>query len=316
MTFKENLTKKSTLQETVPRDFKGIWIPREIWLHTELSWLEKMLWAEIDSLDCAESGCTASNEYFETFFGLTERSVQLSLARLKRLGLIAQTHFDGRRRTLRSSLKSTYEKFCTSEVQDESRGEKNFTSRVKKISFSPTPPYKEENKVERKEEKGALPPDPPPPITPPSKTSQKKELLSFGKHVSLAKEAYESICVEFGKDRVDECFLQINDWIDAKGNKGYKDYAAAARNWLRRDSKAQKATKKSSAYEKNKAEVRTAQEVLKAKGSPKGKLIYLLDTQEERYVVRLDTGDRIHLDLEPSEFMKKFLETFNLTKKE
>ena len=33
------------------RDFKGIWIPREIWLNENLSLQEKAFIVEIDSLD-------------------------------------------------------------------------------------------------------------------------------------------------------------------------------------------------------------------------------------------------------------------------
>lgn len=53
------------------RDFKGIWIPKEIWLSKELSITEKAFLAEIDSLD-NEDGCFAGNDYFSEFFGLSK----------------------------------------------------------------------------------------------------------------------------------------------------------------------------------------------------------------------------------------------------
>ena len=56
---------------TLERAFKGIWIPKEIWLNKELTLLEKVFFVEIDSLD-NESGCFASNEYFSTFFDLSK----------------------------------------------------------------------------------------------------------------------------------------------------------------------------------------------------------------------------------------------------
>lgn len=52
------------------RAFKGIWIPKEIWLSKDLTILEKILLVEIDSLD-NEEGCFASNKYFAEFFGLS-----------------------------------------------------------------------------------------------------------------------------------------------------------------------------------------------------------------------------------------------------
>ncbi len=57
------------------RAFKGIWIPKEVWLNRELSLREKILIPEIDSLD-NEEGCYASNEYFSNFMNLSERQVQ------------------------------------------------------------------------------------------------------------------------------------------------------------------------------------------------------------------------------------------------
>lgn len=52
------------------RDFKGVWIPKEIWLDENLTWMEKLLLVEIDSLD-KEKGCFASNAYFGKFFQLS-----------------------------------------------------------------------------------------------------------------------------------------------------------------------------------------------------------------------------------------------------
>lgn len=52
------------------RDFKGVWIPKEIWIDKELTWMEKLLLVEINSLDNAE-GCYASNQYFADFFNLS-----------------------------------------------------------------------------------------------------------------------------------------------------------------------------------------------------------------------------------------------------
>jgi len=53
------------------RDFKGIWIPKEIWLNKELTVIEKLFLVEIDSLD-NEEGCYASNAHFSEMFELTK----------------------------------------------------------------------------------------------------------------------------------------------------------------------------------------------------------------------------------------------------
>ena len=57
------------------RNFKGIWIPKEIWLADNLSLQEKVLLVEIDSLDDEETGCYASNSYFAKFFSLTNARI-------------------------------------------------------------------------------------------------------------------------------------------------------------------------------------------------------------------------------------------------
>jgi hypothetical protein len=52
------------------RDFKGVWIDKQIWLNTELTWMEKLMIVEINSLD-NENGCYASNAYFAEFFQIS-----------------------------------------------------------------------------------------------------------------------------------------------------------------------------------------------------------------------------------------------------
>ena len=83
------------------RDFKGVWIPKEIWLNTDLSIIEKVLLVEIDSLDNSERGCFASNEYLASFVQLSEGRVANIISDLKKRKFIIQVFFDGRNRGLR-----------------------------------------------------------------------------------------------------------------------------------------------------------------------------------------------------------------------
>ena len=53
------------------REFKGVWIPAEIWLNENLTIMEKLFLVEIDSLN-GEKGCYASNEHFSNFFSLSK----------------------------------------------------------------------------------------------------------------------------------------------------------------------------------------------------------------------------------------------------
>lgn len=69
------------------RGFKGIWIPREIWLHPDLTMQEKIMLVEIDSLD-NDHGCWAQNKHFAEFLDIGERRVQAIIKSLKEKGYI------------------------------------------------------------------------------------------------------------------------------------------------------------------------------------------------------------------------------------
>ena len=85
------------------RDFKGMWIPKEIWLNKELTILERCLYAEINSLN-GKDGCFASNEYFAKFFDIKNKeTISKHISKLKKLNLVYEEKFDGRRRILRTT---------------------------------------------------------------------------------------------------------------------------------------------------------------------------------------------------------------------
>ena len=73
----------------VSRDFKGIWIPKEIWLDKNLTIQEKVFLAEIDSLE-GENGCFASNSYFMEFFGLSRDRIIKIIGSLVEKGYITK----------------------------------------------------------------------------------------------------------------------------------------------------------------------------------------------------------------------------------
>lgn len=86
------------------RDFKGVWIPKHIWLNPELGMLDKVLLVEIDSLDQSERGCYASNKYLADFCQCSESAVSKSVSKLTKLGFITCKNFDGRQRELKSNM--------------------------------------------------------------------------------------------------------------------------------------------------------------------------------------------------------------------
>lgn len=82
------------------RDFKGVWIPKEIWLNKDLTMLEKVIYTEISSLD-NENHCIAGNEYFAEFCNCSVSAVTKAIKHLKDIELIQELAFDGRHRKLR-----------------------------------------------------------------------------------------------------------------------------------------------------------------------------------------------------------------------
>ena len=88
-----------------PRDFKGIFIPKEVWLDDELSAIDKFILAEIDSLDTEDGeGCYASNEYLSKFCKCSITKVSTSISKLIDLGYVKIAKSDGRKRFLKVSL--------------------------------------------------------------------------------------------------------------------------------------------------------------------------------------------------------------------
>ena len=90
----------------VNRDFKGVWIPKSIYLDERLSWTEKILLVEIDSLDQSK-GCFASNSYLANFLGVSEWTVSNSISKLKELGYVKTQMLEGRKRIIKSLVKNT-----------------------------------------------------------------------------------------------------------------------------------------------------------------------------------------------------------------
>jgi hypothetical protein len=70
---------------------------------------------------------------------------------------------------------------------------------------------------------------------PPKVDKEPVIFLSFGSKVKLKDEDYKKLCADHGKESIDSVIDSINDWEVANGKKGYKCYAAAIRQWLKRE---------------------------------------------------------------------------------
>jgi DNA-binding transcriptional ArsR family regulator len=95
--------------ENSERIFTGVWIPKDIYLNTEAKWITKVLFLEIHSFTANGKPCFFSNNYISNFLGVSDRQVSRLISDLKKLGWITETHFDGRKRYLKSNLEINFQ---------------------------------------------------------------------------------------------------------------------------------------------------------------------------------------------------------------
>lgn len=93
------------------RDFKGIWIPREIWLSHNLTMQEKIFLVEIDSLD-NNGGCYAMNEHFSKFFKLSKNRCSEIIKSLESKGYIRISYLKEGKQIVKRIIKVTSKAFC------------------------------------------------------------------------------------------------------------------------------------------------------------------------------------------------------------
>jgi hypothetical protein len=84
------------------RDFKGVWIPKNIWLNKQLNFLDKVILIEIDSLNSDTQQCFASNQYFADFCQCSPRHITRVLTKLVNLGYIKITVTENGQRYIQS----------------------------------------------------------------------------------------------------------------------------------------------------------------------------------------------------------------------
>ena len=92
------------MHEQDERAFKGIWIPKEIWLSKDLTIQEKLMLVEIDSLD-NDDGCFASNKYFSNFFGISTARISQIINELAKKGYLKITYQKEGKQTLGRIIK-------------------------------------------------------------------------------------------------------------------------------------------------------------------------------------------------------------------
>ena len=132
------------------REFKGIWIPREVWLDSKLNALDKVIFAEIDSFSSNGKVCFQNNATIAEFCQCSESKVSKTVSKLIDLGYIRCVSFDGRKRYLQSCLVN----FTTLDSKKSESAEHNLPDTNKstsKSTFPPnSPPEGEQPKPKRK----------------------------------------------------------------------------------------------------------------------------------------------------------------------
>lgn len=117
------------------KDFTGVWIPKEIIENKNLSGDEKMLYADIACFN----ECYILNKTFAERYGVSERTIQNRIKKLKDEGFVAETAFSGRKRTLKTTLsfRGRHEKSFVAEVKDSSPIDNNIDNNINNTPRTP-----------------------------------------------------------------------------------------------------------------------------------------------------------------------------------
>lgn len=205
MTPSQSATYKQN-QEPKAR-FTGIFIPVEILNLAELTPSDIILLSWIDALyDEEEGGCWASNKYFSEKLNLSEKWVSEIIMKLMKMGLIEKVSYNGRIRIIRACKEKWY--------QPESDSGYNRNQTPVKTGIRP-PVKPESHHIYSKEE------------------SKEKDIKEIGRFVRIKKVDYDKFLTQFGQEFINEIFDDINDYCANHRPKGYTDYAAAFRTFLK-----------------------------------------------------------------------------------
>ena len=196
------------------RDFRGIWIPKEIWLSKDLSTNEKILLAEIDSLGGSSDGCFASNQYFADFFDLSKDRISRLVSGLKNKGYITVEliYKEGTCEVDKRIIKlNPYSYFY--------QGVQNYQGGIGENTKDITNNYNINNN---------------------NKTSKKKTTKEvrhkYGefKNVLLSDKDLEKLKTEYGEELVEKYIKKMDEWIELNG-RHYKNYYLALRQWMNKE---------------------------------------------------------------------------------
>ena len=206
------------------RDFRGIWIPKEIWLSKDLSTNEKILLAEIDSLGGSSDGCFASNQYFADFFDLSKDRISRLVSGLKNKGYITVEliYKEGTCEVDKRIIKLNPYSYFYQGVQNHQGG---IGENTKDITNNYN--INNNNKTSKKKT-----------------TKEPRHKYGEFKNVLLSDKDLEKLKAEYGEDLVEKYIKKMDEWIELNGRR-YKNYYLALRQWMNKEvSKKQEKVKK------------------------------------------------------------------------
>ena len=197
------------------RDFRGIWIPRHIWLDKNLKPIEKILLAEIESLGGLSDGCFASNQYLAEFLDLSKDRTSKLISGLKNKGYITvelsykEGSYEVDKRIIKANP-SSY--FCLGgSTHLEGGGENNdYITNNYNINNN-------NNKASKKKT-----------------TKEVRHKYGEFKNVLLSDKDLEKLKAEYGEELVEKYIKKMDGWIELNGRR-YKNYYLALRQWMNKE---------------------------------------------------------------------------------
>ena len=196
------------------RDFRGIWIPKEIWLSKDLSTNEKILLAEIDSLGGSSDGCFASNQYFADFFDLSKDRISRLVSGLKNKGYITVEliYKEGTCEVDKRIIKLNPYSYFYQGVQNHQGG---IGENTKDITNNYN--INNNNKTSKKKT-----------------TKEPRHKYGEFKNVLLSDKDLEKLKAEYGEELVEKYIKKMDEWIELNGRR-YKNYYLALRQWMNKE---------------------------------------------------------------------------------
>lgn len=216
-------------------------IPSQVFDDERLDHPEIVFYALLSGLATREGYCFASNANLAERMKRGVNQIERYLKKLEDLGYI-------RRDTKKVGVLWDRKIFIEHNFNKDLRARKDSGSNTpaRGVETAPMPPIVskdiESKEREEKRETRARALVPPPP-----------EKIDHGKFVKLSKQEFASLVNHCGgTNKLTDIINEINDYLAATGKKPYQDYAAAIRNWNRRN------LKEETKWKKNKYPIKSA----------------------------------------------------------